>query len=63
MIPLIVRFGEKIPLVPPEVLRYDPKRQLPQVLEDGRWIDRIEAGGREGTTRVTCVQAETTDDA
>jgi hypothetical protein len=62
MNPLILRFGSKIPSVPEEVLGYDSDRQMAQVFHEGNWIDRIAVGGREGLTRVTAVQAETTDD-
>jgi hypothetical protein len=63
MIPLILRFAQRIPPVIPEILRYDAERQIALVLENGIWIDRITAGEREQGTRLTRVKAETTDDA
>jgi hypothetical protein len=62
MIPLILRFANKIPTVSPEILRYDAERQIAQVMEGGNWIDRLTAGGQEASTRFTKVKAETTDD-
>jgi hypothetical protein len=62
MNPLILRFSNELPPAPLEIIRYDEERQIAQVFQDGAWVDRLLVGGRDGTTRVTCVQAETTDD-
>lgn len=63
MVPFILRFANKLPPTRGEILRYDAERQIAQVLEGGKWVDRVSAGGQESSTRVTAVHAETTDDA
>lgn len=62
MTPLILRFAQRIPSVVPELLRYDAERQIAQVLEDGKWIDRLVSGAPGENTRCTKVKTETTDD-
>jgi hypothetical protein len=62
MIPFILRFAQQIPLINPEVLRYDPDRQIAQVQERGNWIDRLAAGVQEASTKITRMNNETTDD-
>ncbi len=62
-IPFILRFAERMDRIPSPPLRYDESRQVAQVEIDGRWIDTPDAPGEvAGTTRMTKVEAETTDD-
>jgi hypothetical protein len=62
MIPLVVRFAQRIPPVSPEILRCDEERQIVQVLANGNWIDRLTAGGQGPYTKHTRTKNETTDD-
>lgn len=62
MIPLILRFANKIPASAPEVVRYDSQRQIAEVLDRGEWVDRLIVCGLEASTMVTMVNAESTDD-
>ena len=63
MTPFIARFANKLSRVQPPPIRYDMIRQMTQVLQDGQWVDSSAAKRGDGPSRVTLVQAETTDDA
>lgn len=60
--PFLLRFSEAIPAQPPVRVKYDPVRQVSLVEDDGRWVDATSCSGPQGGTRITRVQAETTDD-
>lgn len=62
-VPLLLRFAEPLPETVCERLRYDEERQISQIEVNGIWIDTPGAASEvQSTTRVTRVQAETTDD-
>lgn len=60
--PFLLRFSETIPAQPPVRVKYDPVRQVSLVEDGGRWVDATSYLGPQGGTRITKVQAETTDD-
>ena len=62
--PFIVRFAEHLGEAPLHAFRYDPERQISQVLVEGRWLDSYEAHLKTlpPGTRLTRVGGETTDD-
>lgn len=61
--PFIIRFATPIEGSEPQPLRYDTNRQISQLLVDGLWLDATNAGiTAGGSTRITRVQNETTDD-
>lgn len=62
LMPFLLRFSE--PLPPQEAVRmqYDSSRQLSLVEIDGQWIDATVSQVGGGGTRITKIQAETTDD-
>ncbi len=61
--PFIARFATPLGDAQPQSLRYDEHRQISQVLVDGIWRDAMCAGvSAGGSTRITRVQLETTDD-
>ena len=62
--PFIVRFAELLGDEPLHAFRYDPQRQVSQVLVEGRWLDSPEAHLKTHPqgTRLTRVGGETTDD-
>jgi hypothetical protein len=63
-VPFVARFAERLDEAPLRTLRYDPQRQVSQVLVEGRWVDTLEAHLKTQPpgTRVTRVGGETTDD-
>lgn len=61
--PFLLRFAEPLPDTAFDRLRYDEYRQISQVEVNGVWVDTPNAlDGVQSTTRMTKVQAETTDD-
>lgn len=61
--PFLLQFAEPIKYAEPQRLRYDETRQIAQVQINGQWIDTPDALEHTmQSTRVTRVQAETTDD-
>jgi hypothetical protein len=63
LLPLLLRFAIPLGALPTRLLRYDRKRQIAEVLVEDRWIDASDARAADsGTTRITKVHAETTDD-
>ncbi len=61
-VPFLVRRSEEIKRGQLRRLRYDAVRQIAMVEVDGRWVDGPDALGDAPGTRVTRVEAETTDD-
>lgn len=62
-VPFLVRRSESMNQPALRRLRYDTLRQVTQVELNGRWIDAPDLSGDAGAgTRLTRVQAETTDD-
>ena len=62
-VPFIARFADPLPDVPLYTFRYDPERQVSQVLVNGRWLESPEAYlETQPGTRLTRVGGETTDD-
>jgi hypothetical protein len=65
MEPFILRFAHQIPSDAggARTLRYDARRQITQILENGGWVDAHASRTNEnGSTRTTKVRPETTDD-
>lgn len=61
--PFILRFAEQLPHVVPQKIRYDEVRQITQVYHNNKWIDSPDAlNCLTHSTRITRVEAETTDD-
>lgn len=64
LIPFLVRRSEPALQAPPQRIRYDLVRQISQIEVQGIWIDSPDFRCEEfGSTRMTRVRAETTDDA
>jgi hypothetical protein len=62
-IPFLFDFAQLIPQVPSRAVRYDLSRQVSQTLVDGVWIDSVKLPSEPwGSTKVTDVRQETTDD-
>jgi hypothetical protein len=62
-VPFLFRFAEPIPEAPLLPVRYDGRRQLSQVLVDGRWVDSPDVSVEVmRATRFTRVARETSDD-
>ena len=61
-LPFIVRYAKPALEVPVYTFRYDPDRQMSQVLADGMWVDSTQALVEASGTRLTRVRGETTDD-
>jgi putative ATP-grasp target RiPP len=61
--PFLLRFSEPIPAQEPVRVKYDPVRQVSLVDVAGRWVDATSTTAPHAGTRVTRVEAETTDDA
>jgi hypothetical protein len=62
--PFIVRFAQALQGTPQCVLRYDERRQLSQVLLEGKWIDVPDAPvDAWRSTRLTKVKQDTTDES
>lgn len=62
-LPFLVRRAEPMVQPPAQHLRYDLKRQVVQMHVNGCWIDAPDASGiTHCGTRITRVEAETTDD-
>ncbi len=63
LIPFLLKFAEPIVNNFPQQLRYDTIRQITQVQVNGHWVDTPDALEHTmQSTRMTKVQAETTDD-
>jgi hypothetical protein len=63
-LPLLFRFAEPLPSCDAVPLRYDPARQISQVLIDGIWLDApASAVNLDAGTRITATNQETTDDS
>jgi len=63
LLPLLLRFAIPLGALPASLLRYDRERQIAEALVDDRWIDASDVRASDfGTTRITKVHAETTDD-
>lgn len=63
LMPFLLQFAEPIKHAEPQKLRYDETRQIAQVQINGHWIDTPDALEHTiQSTRITKVQAETTDD-
>jgi hypothetical protein len=61
--PFLLQFAEPIKHALPHRLRYDEVRQIAQVHLNGHWVDTPDALDYTiQSTRLTKVQAETTDD-
>lgn len=61
--PFLLKFAEPIAHEVPQRLRYDAFRQIAQVDVDGNWVDTPDAlECTMHSTRMTRVEAETTDD-
>jgi len=62
--PFLLRFVKEIPSTALScIVRYDPKRQLTQVLKNGAWIDSPDIRDEPWSqTRFTKIKPETTDD-
>jgi hypothetical protein len=61
--PFLLQFAEPIKHALPQRLRYDEVRQIAQVQVNGHWVDTPDAPDYTiQSTRLTKVQAETTDD-
>jgi hypothetical protein len=62
-VPFLFHFARPMDETGDRILRYDPLRQLSQVLLDGDWVDGLDARCETAPeTRLTKVHAETTDD-
>jgi len=63
MVPFLFRFKEPIPECS-RTLRYNERRQISQVLVDGKWIDGSDPSAPSiASSKFTRVDRETTDDA
>jgi len=60
--PFLLRFSEPIPTQKPVRVKYDPVRQVSLVEVAGQWIDGTLTNAPHVSTRITRVNAETTDD-
>lgn len=60
-VPFLLRFSERLPLQQASRMKYDPIRQVSLIKSGEQWIDAV-ADVRQGQTRITRVQSETTDD-
>lgn len=60
--PFLLRFSEPIPPQESVRVKYDPVRQISLVYAAGRWVDSTLTTALHIGTRVTKVDAETTDD-
>lgn len=61
--PFIAEFAVRLANRPPQVLRYDPQRQVSEVHDGRHWIDASTARDMgHGMTRMTKVHQESTDD-
>ena len=60
-VPFVLRFSESIPSQQPVRMKYDPVRQVSLIEVGDRWVDAT-SEAQQGQTRITRVQAETTDD-
>lgn len=61
-VPFIVRYAKLALELPAQIFRYDPDRQISQVLLEGRWVDSPDAHPEPLGTRLTRVRNETSDD-
>lgn len=62
-VPFLLRFAKPIPEIFYHCLRYDPRRQVTQVLVDRDWVDALDTDTQIGKgTRQTAVAHETFDD-
>lgn len=63
-LPFLLHFGERIPERPVASLRYDARRSVSQVFSGSEWVDALDVPQAkiEGSTRLTDVNRETTDD-
>lgn len=61
--PFLLRFSEPIPAQEPVRVMYDPVRQVSLVDVAGQWVDSSLTGAHHAGTRITRVNAETTDDS
>lgn len=59
--PFLLRFSERLPSQQPVYLKYDPVRQVSLQEIDGQWVDAT-SDVQYGSTRLTKIKAETTDD-
>lgn len=63
LIPFLLRFAEPLKHSAPQRMRYDEARQIAQVYLNDKWVDSPDALDQSThSTRVTKVQAETTDE-
>lgn len=60
--PFLLRFSEALPVQQPVRMKYDAVRQVSMVEIDEQWVDATSTRAPLATTRLTKVQAETTDD-
>lgn len=60
--PFLLRFSEPIPVQEPLKVKYDPVRQVSLVHVAGQWVDSTLTTAPHVGTRITRVNAETTDD-
>lgn len=60
-VPFLLRFSERLPSQQPVRMKYDAVRQVSLIEAGERWIDAT-SDVRQGQTRITRVQSETTDD-
>lgn len=61
-VPFIIRYAKPALDLPGHTFRYDPDRQISQVLVEGRWVDSPDAHPEPPGTRLTRVRSETSDD-
>jgi len=62
LMPFLLRFSEPLPSQVAVCMRYDSSRQVSLVEVDGQWVDATVINAVANGTRITRVQAETTDD-
>lgn len=62
--PFLVRFAEPMERAALQQVRYDESRQIAQVYINSKWVDTPDALNHTmNSTRMTKVNAETTDDS
>lgn len=63
-LPFLLHFGERMPERKMVTHRYDARRSMGQVFAGGEWVDAIDVQQADmtGSTRLTDVKRETTDD-